>query len=116
MELFDFPVDNATSIDVAFRALRADFGDGYSQEAGDGINTRREAWRISAAGHWTDGSGMPVKAMSEFLDRQGGFKAFQWETPLGQTKLFKCRAGYSLSHEGAGNFKLSATFEEVHAP
>jgi len=116
MELFDYPVDNATSIDVAFRTLTADFGDGYSQGAGDGINSRKEAWRISAAGHWTDGSGMPVKAMSEFLDRQAGYKAFQWVTPMGQTKLFKCKDGYSLTHEGAGNFKLAATFHEVFAP
>lgn len=116
MELFDYPVDNATSIDVAFRTLNADFGDGYSQGAGDGINTRKESWRISAAGHWTDDSGMPVKAMSEFLDRQGGYKAFQWVTPMGQTKLFKCKDGYSLTHEGAGNFKLAATFHEVFSP
>jgi len=116
MELFDYPVDNATSIDVAFRTLRSDLGDGYSQEAGDGINTRKESWRISAAGHWTDGSGMPVKDMAEFLDRQGGYKAFQWLTPFGEVKLFKCREGYSLTHEGAGNFKLSALFQEVFAP
>lgn len=116
METFDFPVDNATSIDVAFANLRTDFGDGYTQEAGDGINTRRESWRISAAGHWDTDSGMPVKAISEFLDRQGGFQAFEWLTPLGALKLFKCREGYSLTHEGAGNFSLSATFEEVFSP
>lgn len=116
MELFEYPVDNATSINVEFRTLSADFGDGYTQEAGDGINTRKESWSISAAGHWTDGSGMPVKAMSEFLDRQAGYKAFQWVTPMGQTKLFKCKDGYSLTHEGAGNFKLAATFHEVFAP
>ena len=116
MEEFNFPVDNATSVDVGFQTLSAQFGEGYAQEAGDGINIRREAWQISAAGHWTDGSGMPVKAMSEFLDRHGGYKAFRWETPLGETKLFKCRGGYSLSPQGAGNFRLAATFEEVFHP
>ncbi|WGK60499.1 phage tail protein [Halopseudomonas sp. SMJS2] len=116
MEEFDFPVDNATRADASFSTLSAGFGDGYTQDAGDGINIRREAWQVSAAGHWTDGSGMPVKEMSEFLDRHGGSKAFQWETPLGKTKLFKCRGGYSLDPEGAGNFKLMATFREVFHP
>ena len=116
IETFDFPIDNSASIDVSQRALRTDFGDGYSQEAGDGINTRSEAWRISAVGHWETGGGMPVKAMAEFLDRQGGYKAFQWVTPMGATKLFKCRQGYGLVSKGAGNFQLTATFEEVHAP
>lgn len=115
METFDFPVDNSASIEVSQRNLRTDFGDGYTQEAGDGINTRSEAWRISAMGHWESGRGMPVKAMAEFLDRQGGYQAFEWVTPLGATKLFKCRSGYSLTSKGAGYFQLSASFEEVHA-
>lgn len=116
METFDFPVDNSASIEVSQRNLRTDFGDGYTQEAGDGINTRSENWRISAMGHWESGRGMPVKAMAEFLDRQGGYTAFQWVTPMGATKLFKCRSGYTLTAKGAGNFQLTATFEEVHAP
>lgn len=116
MNVFDYPVDNATSIDVGFRALRADFGDGYAQEAGDGINTRREAWRISAAGHWETDSGMPVREISEFLDAHAGYLAFEWVTPLGKTKLFKCRQGYSLVSQGAGNFAITATFEEVFHP
>lgn len=116
METFEYPVDNATSIEVALRALRTDFGDGYTQEAGDGINTRREAWRISAAGHWETDSGMPVREITEFIDRHGGYQAFQWMTPFGKLKLFKCRQGYSVSPQGAGNFSVSATFEEVFHP
>lgn len=58
---------------------------------------------------------MPVKAMAEFLDRHGGYKAFQWVTPFGAAKLFKCRSGYTLVAKGAGNFQLTATLEEVHA-
>lgn len=116
MDIFDFPIDNSASIEVSERTLRTDFGDGYAQEAGDGINTRSENWRISAVGHWELGWGMPVKAMAEFLDRQGGYQAFEWVTPLGAAKLFKCRSGYSLTSKGAGYFQLSASFEEVHAP
>lgn len=116
MEAFDYPVDNATSISVSHRTKRTDFGDGYTQEAGDGINTRAESWRISASGHWETDSGMPVKQMAEFIDRHGGYKAFQWETPMGRVALFKCRGGYSLTGEGAGNFQISATFEEAHHP
>lgn len=116
MERFEYDVHYSLDASVERRTLRADFGDGYSQEAGDGINARKEAWRISAVGHWTNGTGMPVKAISEFIDRHGGYKAFEWETPMGHIKLFKCRAGYSLRHEGANVFELTATFEEVHHP
>lgn len=116
MELFDYPVMDQPSIQARFRTLRADFGDGYTQEAGDGINTRKESWQVSVTGRWADDGGMPVKAVSEFLDRHAGYKAFQWVTPLGDLKLFKCRGGYSKKQESPGVYTVTATFEEVYQP
>ena len=35
---------------VSHRALKAQFGDGYTQRAGDGINTRKEVWPLTFIG------------------------------------------------------------------
>lgn len=112
MELFDYNVQARASMRASFRTLRADFGDGYSQEAGDGINTLTDSWTISVKGRL---SGV-VGDVKSFIDRHGGYRAFEWEAPVGGRKLFKCREGYSLTHEPLDMYTLSATFEEVHQP
>lgn len=112
MELFDYCVQARAAMQAEFRTLRADFGDGYSQEAGDGINPRTDAWSITVKGRL---SGV-VGDVKSFIDRHGGYMAFEWDDPLGSRKLFKCRAGYTLTHESRDIYTLSATFEEVHAP
>jgi len=112
VELFDYCVQSKPSMQATFRTLRADFGDGYSQEAGDGINTLTDSWSISVRGRL---SGV-VGDVKSFIDRHGGYMAFEWDAPAGGRKLFKCREGYSLAHESLDIYTLSATFEEVHQP
>lgn len=112
MELFSLCVQASASGQASFRNLRADFGDGYTQEAGDGINTRRESWSVSVKGTLAGVVGEAV----EFFDRHQGYMAFQWVSPSSGLKLFKCREGYSLQHVAGSIYTLSATLEEVHAP
>jgi len=111
METFTLCVQVAPSSEVGFRALRTDFGDGYTQEAGDGINTRHEKWSVAVKGRI---SGVVGEAMA-FLDRHEGFRAFEWQSPTSGLKTFKCREGYSLQHVVFDIYTLSATFEEVFA-
>ncbi|SOS34598.1 hypothetical protein CFBP6411_03241 [Pseudomonas syringae group genomosp. 3] len=49
-ETFDFDVQVGASGDVSQRTWENDFGDGYSQSGGVGINNRSEAWDVTVTG------------------------------------------------------------------
>jgi phage-related protein len=61
----------------ATRVLKTEFGDGYGQRVGDGINTVRETWDLN----W--GSLTPDEATNAdfFLRARGGYDAFLWTPP-----------------------------------
>ena len=80
---------------VNFRTRKAQFGDGYTQVSGDGLNPRSQEW--------------------EFLDRHGGTKSFQWTPPLEDIGLFRCEQ-YKPVPMGGGNYSLSATFIQGFKP
>lgn len=97
--------------DVRFRALKAQFGDGYSQEAEDGINSRTETWPLEFIG--TESEILPIKA---FLDRHGTWKGFLWTPPMGQQAVFLMEQGYSPVPIGGGWFTLTVTFKQKFKP
>lgn len=73
----------SSSVTKLYRNLRNDFGDGYSQITGDGINSVREVWNLS----WDTLTDAQADTIEAFLDAQGGIP-FNWETPRGETKRF----------------------------
>lgn len=116
-ELFAFKIRAEPAGQVVHRTLKADFGDGYSQAAGDGINTRSESWNIEARGPWLMPgctAGQAVKDIAEFLDERAGWQAFEWTPPDGELGLYRCD-GYTKQRNGGGIVTLSATFYQVFA-
>lgn len=96
--------------DVKHRVRKAEFGDGYTQRSGDGINTRTQDWTLSFVGTETY-----IEEILTFLDRMGGTKAFQWKPPLYPLSLFTCEE-YKPVAMGAGIFSLEVTFNQAFAP
>lgn len=65
------------------KILRADFGDGYSQSAGDGMNHVRKVFDLK----WdalTDDQAATIEA---FLERHGGTKPFRYQHPRASAPL-----------------------------
>ncbi|EKO3908169.1 phage tail protein [Vibrio fluvialis] len=101
----------------SFRVLSAQFGDGYLQEVGDGINTKSDSYSLQFKGDYSK-----IKAIMDFIDQHGGFIPFHW-TPKdydGEMLLWTC-AGYSksnISHNGrsTGIWSLSCTFNQRFEP
>ena len=92
------------------RVLIADLGDGYTQRAGDGINTLKEMWSVE----YTCLDQTNANELIGFLEDQGGYLNFTW-TPPGESEELKyiCKT-WSVSHQ-LGNSKkiLNAEFEQV---
>ncbi|UFP98547.1 phage tail protein [Pseudomonas fitomaticsae] len=92
------------------RVRTAQFGDGYSQAVGDGINTRVGTYPVTFTGKRE-----MIVAVKAFLDRHGGHKSFLWTPPLGEPSLFRAPER-TISPKGADVFTLTTTFNQVFAP
>lgn len=108
---FTWRPDVLTAQQVAHRVLSVQFGDGYEQIAGDGINTRREAWELTFTKN-----GAVIDQVKAFIDEHGGYMPFEWVNSDGVRKRYRA-SGYSearQSSSGGSNVKvLTVTFTEV---
>ena len=93
-----------------FRILKSNFGDGYNQRAGDGINTKEKKYNLS----WNNLSVSEINDIINFLDGQAGYIAFNYTLPGDSApQKFICE-DYSETWQN-GNLKgCSATFELVY--
>lgn len=109
-ETFDFCVKVGSSGTTAFRTRKAQFGDGYEQRVGDGLNTSVQSWSVNSTNTKDE-----IQALKDFLDRHQGYKSFYWTPPLGKQGLFYCET-FSVSGEGNQVFTISATLQQTFAP
>lgn len=96
--------------EVKNRVRKAQFGDGYTQVSGDGLNTRSQEWSLSFVG-----SEDYIQAIREFLDRMAGSKSFLWKPPLYPLGLWRCE-DYKPRAMGGDIYSLDATFIQEFKP
>lgn len=101
----------ATQLDEEPRVLAAQFGDGYQQRVGDGINIRARKWAVV----FNDRTATERDAILAALRGENGITAFNWTDPLGYTGKFVARK-WSSSLVNAVASTVSTTFEEVFEP
>lgn len=110
IETFVWPTQNGDAPDITYRVRATKFGDGYKQQAGDGINNKVDSYPITHTANKAR-----ILDIMDFFDRHAGSKAFLWTTPLGQLGLFTCKDPVPTP-VGGGVFKLTATFERAFHP
>ena len=93
-----------------YHVLKAQFGDGYAQTAADGINNKTQSWPLQFRG-----VASKISAIRDFLDARQGYQAFFWTPPLGAQGYYKCTS-HTVKQLGAGNYELTATFEQAFQP
>lgn len=98
------------SSEVNYRLRKAQFGDGYQQVSGDGINNQSESWDIEFTGEL-----IYISDISDWFDARSGQKSFFWKNPFGKTKLYRCE-GYRTTALGNERFSLTCKFIEAFAP
>ena len=91
------------------RVLEANFGDGYSQRAADGINNVIDVWSLE----WVALDSTNYQEIETFLRDRGGWDSFDF-TPPGEStsKKFVCKQ-WNTSHHGNNLYSISATFRQV---
>lgn len=96
--------------DIKLRILRAQFGDGYSQRARDGINTVVETWSLMFVG-----KAAKVQAIDAFLRERGGDRSFHWTPPLGALGLYTCEQ-FQMRPQSLKIATLTASFVQSFRP
>ena len=92
----------------SYRVLNAQFGDGYEQIAGDGLNTKISSVTLS----WNAISQDHANTIATFLNDRGGAEAFDYTVPGDTLKKYRCD---SWSRTRGGPFdSINATFREVY--
>jgi phage-related protein len=95
---------------VTLRVRQSQFGDGYSQEVGDGINPKVQSWPMQCVGSKSE-----IEEIVAFLDAHGGYTGFFWTPPLGVQGLYKA-AAYTPTPQGGDVYTLAITFQQKFAP
>lgn len=81
-EVFNFKVQASPTGTASFSTIDAQFGDGYSQSAADGINNKGQSWSVRLRGLDSPGCVQTenMLAVEAFLDARGGWQSFEWTT------------------------------------
>ncbi|MFG6885480.1 phage tail protein [Burkholderia pseudomallei] len=109
LPVFTWVPQVGTSGTTRFDVLNAQFGDGYSQTAANGINNAADVWPVSFCDY--DDT---VDAIHAFLRETKGARRFKWTPPRRAPGLFLCDPqGVTRRFEGGGISTLTATFKEV---
>lgn len=96
--------------DVTLRVKAAQFGDGYKQAVGDGINNKVQSWPMRFVG-----TRERIAEIIDFIDRHGGYRSFYWTPPLGVQGRYRVPR-YTPAVEAGGVYSFTATFEQAFAP
>lgn len=92
------------------RVLVAQFGDGYSQRLGDGINPVSESWSLNF------GSIDITTAQNivSFFETHKGYIAFDWTPPGDLTAIKVICDNWSAQYESHISRTLTASFKRVY--
>lgn len=109
-EIFTWRPVGAPQGSVTLRRLSAQFGDGFRQAVGDGINNKVQSWPLQFAGTLSD-----MQSLVSFFDRHAGYRPFLWTPPLGEQGYYEVTA-YSPTPVGGRAYTVNATFQQVFTP
>ncbi|UQY89278.1 phage tail protein [Stenotrophomonas rhizophila] len=101
------------SVEYQATTRSAAFGDGYSQEAPDGLNNEKQIWQLELWGHRDIDKIGSAKAFLRLRRRLG--ESFLWTPPDEPQGLYRCTK-LSAVDELEGYLRLSCTFEQTFQP
>lgn len=110
IETFAWAPDDEATSDGTFRVRKSQFGDGYAQVSGYGLNTEEEPWSLTLGG--TEEEMAPVLG---FVRRHGGHRSFLWTPPGDDLGMYRC-SSLRRQHKPGGVLVLSLTFERAYHP
>jgi phage-related protein len=109
IETFTWRVNKGVSSEISYTTRAVQFGDGYEQVAGEGVNNKNESYSIE----WI-GSDVEAREIMAFFDRHAGYRAFFWAAPLNEVALYRCNDPSPLDL-GGNKYKITGTFKKAYS-
>ncbi len=111
IETFIWPVRTGATESINIATQEIQFGDGYKQVAGVGINEDNATWELSCNGKLSDMA--VIRAFLKFHVT----KSFWWSNPWGERKLYRVKRDSIKPVFTNGDFaEISFVFEQAYAP
>lgn len=98
-----YPIDKQSEP----RIKKVAFGDGYTQQAPDGLNSIMYTWSLN----WEVLTTAEKNTIEAFIVSMGGYQTFQWVDPDSVTWKVKCPT-WTTSAIQPGVYKITATFKQ----
>jgi len=111
METFIWSVSLGTSKETKARVMKSQFGDGYAQRVGDGINSLLRSWPVTIKAS----SLALADEIEEFLEARNGVEAFGWSPPNSAASV-KVICDSWRRVDRISSSVISATFQQVYQP
>lgn len=108
MSTFTIAPDFSSQLSEEPRVLQTQFGDGYRQRVGDGINIRPQVWQLTFSAR----TGTERDTLLTFLRGENGITSFDWTPPGGSAGKYIC-ASWSYTPDNAATNTITATFQQV---
>ena len=108
----DIAASYSSAVKTNFRTKSAQFGDGYTQRAADGLNSVARTWSLS----WQSRPIADIDSLYDFLIAKLGAEAFYWTAPGDTQRKWICQKDMQrtpVSAEASGYDTLKVTFQEV---
>jgi len=93
-----------------FRTISADFGDGYTQRTGDGLNTSLEVYPLT----WEIITEAEKDILVDFFDSLEGYLATSYMMPWDDAAKNWIIKEYTLQKTNSSYYTVTATFERVY--
>lgn len=110
IETFAWEPDDEATADGTFRARKSQFGHGYAQVSGDGLNGEESPWSLTFGG--LEDEMAPILG---FIRRHGGHRSFLWTPPGDELGMYRCQT-FRRQRKPGRVLVLSLTFERAYHP
>lgn len=102
--------DNDLDVAVEIKLFNADFGDGYSQRAGKGLNNTKRTFPLT----WSNITEAEKATLKTFFENHSTGQMFYYTLPDEDTvRKFYLKA-YTIKYQAADQYMAKATVEEVY--
>lgn len=108
MATFTIAPDYGVQVSERPRVLTAQFGDGYQQRVGDGINIAPEQWDL----RFSVRTAAERDSLLAFFAARNGVESFDWTSPVGTVGKFVCPE-WTYVPISVTNNTVSAKFVQV---
>ncbi|WP_431221727.1 phage tail protein [Serratia sp. L9] len=115
LETFTYAARVNPTGDHSFRVREVQFGDGYKQQVGDGLNAELQSWSLTFVGNW-----QRITEIRNFFKRHAGYKSFKWTSPNFELGLYTCNkfqvTAMGKNARSEPMYQLVATFDTAFKP